>query len=296
MPFTQSTDVSSNGMNYVTLRQVINDYIITLDPDDYVSGVSDAAIRNIALRGIREFGFDVTSRVKSMKLPVESNNTVILPDDYAGLIKVGVSGADGLLRLLRKDNNINFSRRIQQVTDAETGVVADTTSNSQSNTDTPLNIDENLILNRQDSKGSISGATTGDSAYNVFQNYLYQGGLGRLYGSTGYHGSGGFRENLDQNRLELDTGHSTDEVIIEYVSDEARSTNPVIHVYAEEALRSYLYYKLCERKSNVPSNEKARARSEYYNERRKAKARLSGFSKQEALDVIRRNFTLAPKA
>ena len=60
-------DVSSRGMNYITLRQIINDYIVTMDGDDYASNASDAAIRNIALRGIREFGFDVTSRVKSIK-------------------------------------------------------------------------------------------------------------------------------------------------------------------------------------------------------------------------------------
>ena len=82
---------------------------------------------------------------------------------------------------------------------------------------------------------------------------------------------------------------------MEYVADEARSTDPEVHVYAEEALRCYVYYKLCERKASVPANEKARARTEYYNERRKANARLSNFSKSEALKTIRKNFMQAPK-
>ena len=93
----------------------------------------------------------------------------------------------------------------------------------------------------------------------------------------------------------IDSDASHDSLVMEYVADEARSTNPVIHVYAEEALRSYIYYKLCERKSTVPANEKARARSEYYNERRKANRRLSNFSKEEAMRVTRKNFKLAPK-
>ena len=71
--------------------------------------------------------------------------------------------------------------------------------------------------------------------------------------------------------------------------------DPEVHVYAEEALRCYIYYKLCERKASVPANEKARARSEYYNERRKANARLSTFTKAEALKTIRKNFMQAPK-
>ena len=129
----------------------------------------------------------------------------------------------------------------------------------------------------------------------IFENYLYQGGLGRLYGAGGAYAVGDYRINLDQNRIEVDTDSGVSEVVLEYIADEARSTNPVIHVYAEEALRCYIYYKLCERKSTVPANEKVRARAEYYNERRKAKARLSNFSKQEALNTIRKNFMQAPK-
>ena len=41
--------------------------------------------------------------------------------------------------------------------------------------------------------------------------------------------------------------------------------------------------------------EKARARSEFYNERRKANARLSNFTKEEAMQVIQKNFRQSPK-
>ena len=89
---------------------------------------------------------------------------------------------------------------------------------------------------------------------------------------------------------------SADEYVIEYICDEARSENPTVHIYAEEALRAYMYYKIVERKASVPANEKARARSEYYNERRKANARIKAFSKEEALKTIRKNFKQSPKA
>lgn len=285
------SDVSESGMNYVPLRQVLDDYVITLDVDDYVNAPSDTVIRNLALRGIREFGFDVTSRVKSLKQKVDStNSTVALPDDFVDLLKVGTVGADGILRVLNQNKNLNYSRGIEQVDSIDTTLTSDSDSG-------PLNIDNNSILNRIDNKGSTSGSSTSSADYDfyVFENYAYQGGLGRLYGTGGGHAQGEYRLNLDQNRLELSTDNGIAEVVLEYVADEARSTNPVIHVYAEEALRSYMYYKLCERKSTVPANEKSRARSEYYNERRKAKARLSNFSKTEALKTIRKNFMLAPK-
>jgi hypothetical protein len=56
-----------------------------------------------------------------------------------------------------------------------------------------------------------------------------------------------------------------------------------------------VYYKLIERKSNVPMSEKGRARQEYYNERRLANARIKSFSKEEALKTIRKNYKQSPK-
>lgn len=279
-----ATGTNSEAMNFVSLRQVIDDFIVTMDSDDYISNVSDVAIRNIALRGIREFGFDVSSRIRSLKRTVASNNTITLPEDYVDLVKIGVVGSDGILRVLGQNKNLNYSRVID----------GPATSDSASG---PLDIASNLITDRKDSKTATSGSETGDQDfdYYIFENYLFQGGVGRLYGLGGGHLAGEYRVNLDQNRIEIDTSDSATEVVIEYVADEARSTNPVIHVYAEEALRSYMYYKLCERKSTVPANEKARARAEYYNERRKAKARMSNFSMDEALKTIRKNFKLSPK-
>ena len=283
--YSGSRTTNSETMNFVSLRQLIDDFIVTMDSDDYISNVSDVAIRNIALRGIREFGFDVSSRVRSIKRTIESNSTIILPEDYVDLVKIGVVDSDGILRVLGQNKNLNYSRKL---------TTADSTSDSDQG---PLNIDANLIRNREDDKDATAGSDSGngDLDHFIFENYLFQGGIGRLYGLGGGHLAGEYRVNLDQNRIEIDTDSGSSEVVLEYIADEARSTNPVIHVYAEEALRSYMYYKLCERKSTVPSNEKARARQEYYNDRRLAKARLSNFSKEEALKTIRKNYLLAPK-
>ena len=283
---SRTTDgTKSETMNFVSLRQLIDDFIVTMDSDDYISNVSDVAIRNIALRGIREFGFDVSSRVRSIKRTVQSNNTIILPEDYVDIVKLGVVDGEGTLRVFGQNKNLNYSRKL---------------TSDESKTDSadgPLNIDANLIRNREDDKTSTTGGDGNNIDLDVFifENYLFQGGVGKLYGIGGGHLAGEYRINLDQNRIEIDTESHFDEVVLEYIADEARSTNPVIHVYAEEALRSYMYYKLCERKSTVPANEKARARQEYYNDRRLAKARLSNFSKEEALKTIRKNYLLAPK-
>jgi len=281
------TDISSEGMNYVTLRQVIDDFVITMDVDDHISNVNDAMLRNVALRGIREFGFDVSARVKSLKDTIGSNNTLTLPSDYVDIVKVGIVGGDGVVYVLNQNKNINYSRKVSA------------TQATIDDKDGPMYLSQNEVENREDDKTSTAGAAvlSGDDPFEsyVFRNYIYENTLGGLYGIGGGHGMGEYRINLDQNRLELDTSSDISEVVIEYIADEARSSNPLIHVYAEEALRAYMYYKMCERKSTVPANEKMRARSEYYNERRKAKARLGNFTREEALRTIRKNFKQAPK-
>lgn len=263
--------------NYTDITQVINDFMLTIDGDDYVTSVSDNAIRTLALRGLRELGFDMLKVVRSLKMPVEANNTVTLPDDYIDWTKIGVVGANGVIQVLGENKNINYS----QVYSSSNGSYYDS--------------DGDGLYEREDSKGASDNSNLSSEASLFFSNYMYNGTLGRLYGVGGGHYKGQFRINLDQNRIEIMSNDSFGEVVIEYIADEARSANPRVHIYAEEALRSYIYYKLVERKSSVPANEKMRARQEYYNDRRIANARMKSFTKEEALRTIRKNYKQAPK-
>jgi hypothetical protein len=276
--------------NTVPLNQVISDFIITLAEDDYAGHASDTQIRTHALRGIREMGFDMSNVIKSLKIEVDtSNNTIELPDDFVGLNKVGVVGSDGIVYVLGENRNINQSRAYANASGTKVGKSSDA-----------IDSDADGVFDRVDSKSSTGGSpassddvTQGFNSY-LFRNYVY-GASNGLYGIGGGHLYGSFRLNLDQNRIELESNDNISEVVIEYVADEARSKNPSVHVYAEEALMSYVYYKIIERKASVPANEKARARQEYYNERRKANARIKSFSKDEALKTIRKNFKQSPK-
>ena len=271
------------------------DYKITMDEDDYASSASDYAMRNFALRGIREFGFDVQPRVRSIKRSVHaSNNTITLPDDFVDIVKLGVVDDNGVVRAFAENKNINISQKL--VDPSSTSESSDIGGDNFTNTGNRRVLSDNNINDREDDQTStISDGNNDDLDWYVFENYLYQGGLGRLYGLGGGKLRGNYRINYDQNRIEIDSEAGVTEVVLEYISDAARSSDPVVHVYAEEALRAYVYYKIVERKSSVPAGEKQRARAEYYNERRKARIRLSNFSKEQALNTIRKNFKLAPK-
>ena len=276
--------------NTVPLSQVIKDFIVTLDGDDYASNASDSAIRNLALRGIREIGFDISKKIKSLKLLINStNNTVELPDDFVDLLKIGIVDPDGIVRVFANNKHINQSMSYTNTGDGLQEPLFTSVGAYDENGDG--------ILDRLEDKTSTQGSVSSSENLNdfIFDNYLHEGSVGRLYGAGGGHLAGEYRLNLEQNRIEVETNNAYTHVVVEYIADEARSANPDVHVYAEEALRSYVYYKIIERKSSVPANEKSRARAEYYNERRKANARLSNFTKEEALKTIRKNFHQAPK-
>lgn len=264
--------------NLVTVDQVVNDFILSIESDDYANNASDSLVHNYALRGIREMGFDLLKRVRSLKLTAASNGTVALPDDFVSLLKVGVVGSDGLVHVFGENKNINYSQKYK--------------TNAAG---TPIDSDGDGVNDREDSKTGVAAGMLNSGESVVFSNYIYQNNVGQLYGLGGGHYRGEYRLNLDQNRIEFTSGSSVGEVVIEYIADEARAVNPTVHVQAEEALRSYIYYRLIERKSSVPMAEKQRARQEYYNERKKANSRLNSFSKEEALKTIRKNFKQAPK-
>jgi hypothetical protein len=244
--------------SYIPLDQVINDYIIAMQEDDYASNVADYQIRQYALRGIREFGMDISANIKSVLLDVnEEYGYVDIPCDLLALTKIGQIGSDGLVYVFAENKNMNLL--------------------------------ENYPAD------SVPDYLLGFDSY-VFRNFLFEGTAGRLYGMGGGQGAGEYRVNWAENRIEVSMLSATTQVLIEYISDEAKSDNPSVPTAAEEALRAYIYYKTLERKASVPMGEKQRARSEYYNQLRLANARMKSFSKNDALQIIRRNFRLSPKA
>lgn len=264
----------------VSVDQIVNDFMLTLEGDDYANNASGVLIRNYALRGIREMNFDIQKRIKSLKLDVDTTtDTVELPDDYVDYTKIGIIGGDGLIYVFAE--NKNQAAPMQYKTDPSGN---------------RLDSDSDGVYDREDAK-NVGGSRASLSDYEsyTFRNFLYEGNIGRAYGIGGGKYSGEFRINYEQNRIELFSTAGYSEIVIEYIADEARSTNPSIHIYAENALRSYIYYRLIERKANVPMGEKSRARQEYYNERRLANARLKSFTKEEALKTIRKNFKQSPK-
>ena len=58
---------------------------------------------------------------------------------------------------------------------------------------------------------------------------------------------------------------------------------------------SFIHWKTIQRKRGINQGEKEAARRDWYNEKRLAIARLSKFTKEEALQTTRKAFKQSPK-
>ena len=210
---------------------------------------------NIAMSGLKELNFDTVRQIKTIELTIDHKNTVSLPSDYVSYLKIATSGSGGELNYLGSRDRINL-------------VHGATSTNVEDKTQHPVFTDN----------------TPGD-------------GLWGRYGQGGGNNSNGYyRENFEEETIEFSS--VTGSVIIEYISDgssDLEGEQIKVHSFAEEALKSYIYWKSIYRKRSINMNEKMIAKKEYYNQKRLARARMQSFNKQEAMQTTRKAFKQAPK-
>ena len=126
-----------------------------------------------------------------------------------------------------------------------------------------------------------------------FEQYTQKYGIGGGNNANGY-----FRIDYENNVIQFTSDLSGKKIILEYVSNNLvhpKYGEVMVHIYAEEALRSYIYWKSINRKRNVNPNDKLAAKTEYYNNKRLARARILNFTKSEALQTSRKAFKQSPK-
>ena len=126
-----------------------------------------------------------------------------------------------------------------------------------------------------------------------FEQYTQKYGIGGGNNANGY-----YRVDYENNVIQFSSTCSGKRIVLEYISNDLvhpKFGEVMVHVHAEEALRSYIYWKSISRKRNLPPTEKLAARSEYYNNKRLARARMLKFTKSEALQTTRKAFKQAPK-
>jgi len=226
---------------------------------------------DIGIRGIKELTMDATQEIKLTTLTVNSNLTADLPCDFVGYRRIGVNvpGEYGVLEThsLAKSDDMAFAKDY---------VVGCPTTVSRTLSNTIENID------------------------NTYWIANYRGGenTGGVYGMGGGNNThGAYRICREKNQIEVSSNFNKgSELVLEYISDGSTDDGSYeIHIYAEEALRAYIWWKHIQRKRNTAGQDRELARRDWYNEKRLAIARFNTFNKEEALSASRKNFRQSPR-
>lgn len=264
-----------------TLEDIINSYMMSRDPDDYTFAVPRHKVLYQARRGMRELYYDVVRDIRAIELELSPRLNIILPPDFVNYVRISWVGEDGLLRPMAVDNSMSIAQEYLQ--DNEYNILFDAEG-------CPLQgsngFNEPMLTpsRKEELRDYIAGGYNFYGFCNRFQP--------NRDGSRTYD-NGRYRVNKSAGVIQFGSDAVDKRIVLEYISDglytgcEGRPEPEIkIHKFAETPLLDWIYWKLIERRRNVPMNEKMRARKEYYNSRRVAKRRINSLRKDELLQVF----------
>lgn len=259
-------DSNYGNYQYITLGELINDYMMSRGVDNRTSMIPRHNIIYQLKRGIRELYYDIAKEIKRVELDLGSTLQVILPSDFISNTRLSYIDDFGKLHPLSVDNKTSIAKAYLQ--DNEYNILFD-------NEGSPLTSDPvNMISHSSDESAGQYGLTNCNSvgfSPNVNRSDNFQNGSFNISKSEGVIY---FSSDVEFKRISL-----------EYVSDgsfvpvgESEEDYIRIHKFAESAVLDYAYYSLIKNSMVTPANEKHRARKEFYNSRRIAKRRLNALS------------------
>jgi hypothetical protein len=248
--------------NFINLSEIVNDFLLTRDEDDYDKSSNFIQLMTWGKQAIRsEISFDLRASLKTATIDIDQTLGIAeLPSDYIDYAKIGAISNDC--------KNV-------------------------------ISLGVNKSLNMAElPEGSCHPQMRGGNSI-LWGDWLYFSGAlknGGLYGIGGGNNSYGYyRINTDLNRIELDVSLDSEFIVLEYLADESEAEDPKVPAVAEQFVINWLYYKSIKRKMNVPQGAIAEAERRVYLEKKKANYRIRMFTKAEAAAQINRRFQLSPK-
>jgi hypothetical protein len=255
--------MSAQNRQWISIDECINAYMDESEQGNH----KYFKLWNLAYRAMTELGLDFFYSVKSVKLPVNPNLTVTIPEDYINYTKVGILDAQGQIIPLSVNNNLT----------------------------TAFDMQPSRLAQTQDPT-----VFTGYSPYGiVWWNYWNGYGLSNLYGlPSGSPFVGSFKIDNKNGVIVLDEYFAFDYIMLEYISSPQQGQDYYVPIQFKEAVIAYLRWKdiislPTSRKGSL--GDKRDRRADYYNERRLAVARYDAINLTDLYEWNLKNQRLAVK-
>ena len=250
---------------YITLEDVINNYLMSGDPDDYTSMVPRYRILYQARRGLREFYYDVLREIRAVRLELSPSLMVTLPPDYINYVRISWVDDKGILHPMAKNENISMAE-----------------SYLQDNNYNLLFDNEGCVL-QDDGSPALASTVVNSGTEGYYNQYEFcNTEFQPNKNMTNVYSNGSYKIDKNRGVISFYSSAFGREIVLEYISDglftgcEGQPETDIrVHKFAEMALLDFIYFELIKRRRNVPYNEKDRARKEFYNSKRRTKRRIS---------------------
>lgn len=243
----------SQNRQYINLDTIITDYLVETEQSNH----KYFKLFHLGFRGMEQLGLDFFYQIKSVKLPVLGNKTVVIPADYLNYTKCGVLNGRGEIIPLKYNNSLT----------TYADLLPDRIEKTQDNT-----LFDIYYWNTP-----------------IFYNYWNGGVFENLYGvPSGSPLVGGFKIDNDNGVILLDENFGYDYIMLEYVSSPTAGQDYPVPVQFREALIAWLGWKDGNARSMNSHMQLGRNRDwrhEFYNERRLANARWRPLYLEQAYEL-----------
>lgn len=270
-------DAPHGGYQYTKINDLINDYIMSRSSDDYTADTPRYQILYQAMKGLREFYYDVLQEVKGRALELSPTLQVILPQDYVNYVRISWVDDFGQLHPMAMDDRMSIASDYLQ--DVNFNLLFD--------------VDGCVLLDNKDGT-SFKGSTVVDGLASSYEYQFRQNTFKPNRNLSNVYENGKYKIDKERGIIQFGSDIKGRVIVLEYISDglfsgcEGKPEEEIrVNKFAESALLDYIYYQLTKNSRNIPANEKARARKEYYNSRRIAKARINTLRKEELIQTFK---------
>lgn len=278
--YYEGDEAQWGSYQYITLENIINNYLMSRDADDYTSNSPRTKVLYQARRGMREFYYDVLQEVKGIELDLPPTLTITLPPDYVNYVRISWVDSSGKLHPMAMDNRLSIAKEYLQ--DQDYKLLFD---------------DDGCVLIGEGDDEPVEEGNDPDADVGSNYNYSYSfcnGGFQPNRNMSNFYANGSYRIDKSRGIIQFGSEVKGKSVVLEYISDglysgcEGRAEDEIrINKFAEAALLDFIYYQLIKNRRNIPYNEKMRARKEFYNSHRIAKRRINALKKSEVIQAFR---------
>lgn len=220
------------------------------------------------IKAVKEINFDSPFRIRTVKLTVDANNEVTLPDDYVDYIRVGYENGQYVNDLIEKDS---FNRL--------------------------MNLDAAGNQIPYPDVESDNGTAYSDSYYYASHANDKSEHLGRHFGHKATY-KGAFMVIPERNKIMLDPSlHRAECIVMDYITVGYKpGATTTLPAYAAEVIERYILWRMTEHDRMTPMNLKQLAREEFIQAHKRYRSRNYQLTINDVLKSLRSHTFAAIKS